>query len=343
MINDELINMKENLFIRLIFFIFLFPAKSIAQPGAFGGSLKLKVYKDGKLIDLSYKNWKIVPNHCSFKEPVKPYEYPNHFDIIPIPTPMGGTVGRDFYLDIVFKKDTMRVFTPNFSSDIVKLDSIPFKKGNYKIPDHIYHLKTMINKNKAFTYIPTLENNWEIFSLDGTETYKCLIEKIEDIDHMGRRSPYETAKEWDRMRTEGNKMISYRNNVVITTEDEKSYVIFEVKNFSDTTFWGENILGNIQINAVFQRGDDLYALIEKFYGGTHPSGTTYGIYKLHFVEKSVSNTLVNYLRKRQTIEDYEAITKFINRYPNTDVFKPRLDEIKAGYDEAIRRFKEQNL
>ncbi len=335
--------MKDNIFILLFSLIFLSPAKAVAQPGAYGGFLKFKVYKDGKLVDLSDKNWKIVPNHGSFKEPAKPYEYPNHFDIIPIPTPMGGTVGRDFYLDIVFKKDTMRVFTPNFSSDIVTLDSIPFKKGNYKIPDHIYHLKPMINKNKAFTYTPTLENNWEIFSIDGIETYKCFIEKKEDIDHLGRRSPYKTAQEWDRMRTEGNKMFSYRNNIMITTEDEKSFVIFEVKNISDTTFWGENILGNIQINAVFQKGDDVYALIEKFYGGTHPSGTTYGIYKLHFVEKSVSNKLVNYLKKKQTDEDHEAVTKFINNYPDPNVFKNRLEEIQAEYDEAIRRFKEQDL
>lgn len=323
-----------------LFTIFIFSGMGFAQPGAYGGSLEFKVYKDSKQVDLNGENWKIIPNNGTFEEPSNPYKHPGFYQIVSVPTPMGGMVKVDFYLDIVFKKDTMRVYTPNFSNADVKLDSIPFKKGTYKIPNHIYGLKQMVDENKALNYRPTLNDDWEVFSTNVPETYKCYIEKIEDIEFLSRRSPFGTTKEWDKMSTTKRQLFSFRNNIIMTTEDRKNYVIYEIKNISATTFWGEDIGGYIRINSIFQKNNTIYALIEKFYGSTQPSGTTYGIYKLYFVEESISDTLVDYLKRKQIEEDFEAAIKLNERHPNPSVWEIKLTEIKTEYDKAVKSFNE---
>ena len=336
---ERQLRMKRNT-LYIFFMIFLIWRTGFAQPGAYGGSLEFKVYKDGKQVDLSGKNWKIIPNNGVFKEPSNPYKHPDFYQIVSLPTPMGGMVKPEFYLDIVFKMDTMRVYTPNFSNSDVKLDSIPFKKGTYKIPNHIYGLKQMVDENKSLNYKPTLNENWEVFSTNVLETYKCYIEKIEDIEFLSRRSPYGASKEWDKMSTTKRQLFSFINNIIMTTEDSKNYVIYEIKNISETTFWCEDIGGYISINSIFQKNNTIYALIEKFYGSTQPSGTTYGIYKLHFVEESISDTLVIYLKRKQIEEDFEAVIKLVERHPNPSVWKIKLSEIKTQYDIAVKSFNE---
>jgi hypothetical protein len=309
-----------------------------AQPGPYGGSLEFKVYKNGKQIDLSAKNWKVIPNNGKFKELAKAYEYPGFYQMVPMKTPMGGLVDPDFYVDIVFMKDTMRVFTPNFSDGKVMLDSIPFKKGIYKIPGHVYAFKDLVTKNKALKYKPSLSDDWEVFATHQLESYKCYLEKIEDIEFISRRSPFGVSNEWDKMTTNKLEAFSFNNNIIMKTGDGVHYVIYEVKNFSDTTFWGEKILGNIHLSSLFQKDNAVFALVEKFYGGIRPSGTTYGIYKLHFVDESMSDALVHFLKRKQIEEDYKAITHFIERYPNPSLLAFKMDEIKTQYLNLIEFF-----
>jgi len=138
-IAETKIQMKNSIILLILIFINISFVN--AQPGPYSGILKFKVYKDGKIIDLSNKNWKVITGKYIYSEKQKPYKFPEFYQIIPKGTPMGGMVSDDFYLDIIFKKDTMKIYTPSFSSKDVILDSIPFLKGTFKIPQHNYDLK----------------------------------------------------------------------------------------------------------------------------------------------------------------------------------------------------------
>lgn len=323
----------KNIVTYILFFFAFFLFKSLhAQPGAYGGELKFKVYKDDKIVNLSDTKWKVDMHNGSFMGQTNPYAYPDFYSIIPKKTPMGGTVANNFYLELVFGKDTMKVYPPDFKDEKIILDSIPFKVGTYKIPNHIYNLKQTIEQNKAYNYIPRLNGTWDLFSNDKFETYKCYLEKIKDIEHASRQNMYTTPNEWDKMLTNGRQEFTFRNNVIISTDDGKNYRIYEVKNISETTFWGENILGKIHLISLFQEKHTIYALVEKFYGGTNPSGTTYGIYKLHFIEKEASKQLIERLKGKQTEEDYQAAVRFTNKHLGNVWSRKRLTQIKEIYD-----------
>ncbi len=63
-----------------------------------------------------------------------------------MPTPAGGIVSDDFFIDIIHQQDTMRIYPPNIQIQDIELDSIPFKKGIYKIPQTVYDFKEFAKK-----------------------------------------------------------------------------------------------------------------------------------------------------------------------------------------------------
>lgn len=337
----------KNLFY-ILFLTFFLSLKGLAQPGAYGGTLEFKVYKDGKQVNLSGKNWKITPNNGSFKEPSKPYKYPDYYQIIPRKTPMGGTVKNNFYLDIVFKKDTMRVYTPNFSSAKVVLDSIPFKKGIFKIPQYVYELqfqKSLENRE----YLPNLNSDWSIFS---TETYKCYLEKVTFLDSIneekikqqdGRLSiPEEKKYHYYYHNIFSNPVIinvDYKETGSVYTSKHKAYQISQI---SDTLFWDNRITPkpvNPYIKYLFYENKTLYAVIEKRYP-IYPENLIFGIYKLHFVDDKISEQLKADLFKKQIEEEYEIAIRLTEK--TIQPWLDRLEEIKSEYNEIIKTFDDKN-
>lgn len=319
-------NKAVYIFYALLFFSWF---RMVAQPGPYGGDIKFKVYENGKIVDLSKKSWKIIPNNITLIEATIPYEYPDYYRIVPYPTPMGGMVAPNFYLDIIHKKDTMRLYPPSPSNENIVLDSIPFLVGTYKIPKHIYDLKETINTKKARNYKPELKGDWEVFSIKKFETFKCYIEKVEDFDYLSKEYHLSRSKYWDRINLKGRAKVLFRNHIIMVTDDEKNYSIYNLKLASDTTFWGEKIMERLSITALFYKNDTLFALIDKIYRRTWPSGSTSGIYKLHFVDEIDDPELIEYLQKKQIEEDYQSVKKFSNLRP--DIWGPRFKEITEQY------------
>jgi hypothetical protein len=282
---------------------------------------------------LSDKNWKITTGNYTQLENQKPYEFPNFYQITPKETPMGGMVYEDFYLDIIFNKDTMKILTPNFRSKDVILDSISFMKGTFKIPQHIYDLKYLTD-NKYKKYKPKINGNWELFKKN---SYNCYIEKIESLDNVSQNTFSSYTNEFDYILIPDRQYYNFKGNVIIETNDDENFNIYQVKDIIEVSFWNRRLISNtIKIKSLFYKENTLYAIIEKFYGIT--TGTSYGIYKLHFVEDEIPTILNNYLETKQITEDFNAIAKFIEKYPNHWAGY-NLEQIKSEYEKKLQSFK----
>ena len=156
----------------LIVLFALIAFKTYAQPvHSPTGTLAFKVYKDGKQVDLSNSSWKIEPKNITLSEKQVPYRYPDFYRVSPVSTYMGGLVQEDFFLNIIFKNDTMQVHPPNFRNSHITLDSVPFSPGIYILPPHIYSLKN-VTSSKYKNFIPRINGNWKFFRGD---YYKCYI------------------------------------------------------------------------------------------------------------------------------------------------------------------------
>lgn len=318
--------MKKLLYLLLL--AFFFSVKGLAQPldNRYDGYLEFKVYKDGKQVDLSAKNWKVIPNNGLFKEPTDSYKFPNFYRIS-----AGGFIRDDFYLDIVFKKDTMRIYTPSFIFYRFTIDNIPFKKGVYKIPQYVFDLKhTKMLENKNYT--PNVNDNWDLFK---KETYRCYPENVKFLDTIIEKDPRKF--DWEYITTPTKQTYFFHSNLIIKTNDRKNYKGYEVNNITDILFWDTR--PNPQpiesyVKSLFYENDTLFAIIERYYPGFRTAGRVFGLYKLHFVEEGISEELEKYLKEKQIEEDYKVAIWLTEKE-----IKPlniRLEEIKSEYNKIIK-------
>jgi hypothetical protein len=287
----------------------LFSGFANAQPGYYG-SFEFKIYKDEKLVDLSDNNWKVITYKNSNNYSTQNYKYPDYYQI----SLTGGNDKEDLYIDILFKNDTMRIYTPSIDFRTVTIDSISFKKGIFKIPTHIYDLKDLIkNTSKNYEYVPNIKGDWNLFSAN-KQVYKCYIEKIEDLDHIS--SPISNFENGNTMRWKSSISFYFSKNFIIKNHDgydinnhwDNKHFIYELKNIIDTTFWGGKI-NQYEILSLYAKENTLYALIKKSYSDLN-SGETYGIYKLHFVdEEQITDNIASRLKKQQIQEDYQSAMK----------------------------------
>lgn len=291
----------------LIIMIMLFTGFVNAQPGYYG-TFEFKIFNDKKLVDLSGDNWKVITDKNSINYPTHSYKYPDYYRI----EVSGGSGGEDLYVDIVFKSDTMRIYTPSINLRTVTLDSVAFKKGIFKIPTHLYDLKDLLRKTPNYEYIPNIKGNWDLFSTK-KEVYKCYIEKIEDLDNIS--SPSLTAENGNTMRWKSSTQFYFKRNYIIKYQEgydnnnhwEDKHLIYEIKNIVDTTFWGGKIK-KYEILSLYAKENALYALIKKSYADLNKD--TYGVYKLYFVdEDKLNEKLVFTLKKQQIKEDYLSAMK----------------------------------
>lgn len=293
---------------KLIIIIMLFTCFVNAQPGYYG-TLEFRLFNEKKMVDLSDSNWKVFTNKNSNNYPTHSHRFPDYY-IISIE---GGNGSEDLFVDIVFKKDTMRIYPPSIDLRTVTLDSISFKKGIFKIPNHIYDLKDLSKKaSKNYEYIPDIKGNWDLFSTN-KEVYKCYIEKVEDLDIVS--SPLLTSENGNNMRWKSSTQFYFKKNFIIKYYDgynnnnhwDNKHFIYEIKNINDTTFWGSKI-NRYEIVSLYAKENVLYALIKKSYADLKKE--TYGVYKLHFVdEEKITNKLAEELNKKQIEEDYKSAMK----------------------------------
>lgn len=345
--NIHLSNRRTIVFRQILFYLFLnfiicfLPIICIAQPGPFGGLLAFKVYKDGKFVDLSNKNWEIIPNNITLADSTNYNHFyikkkENYYYIIPLHTPAGAKVSPDFYFDIVYKKDTMRIYPPNIKNQEIELDSIPFKKGVYKIPQSVYDFRLIAKKQvKYYDYktVPSLYDNWDLFT---KETYKCYIEKTEDLDNIsnyygiiGNKEEAYQFKDWQYLENKG-AYYYFNGNVIVKVKynSEEKITIYEVKNYSDTYFlpWFACIP---RVVSLFSKNDTIYAIIYK-------TSEDCGIFKLNFVDEKTSIDL-HYLKRKQIIEEYEARIKGLKVY-DTEIRRKFMEETTKKFDEIMKSF-----
>lgn len=312
---------------QLITFFLLFCINSFAQPGPFGGMLSFKVYNNGKKINLPNENWKITPTNITLADSANtgrfyfPDKNEGFYNIIPAPTPAGGSVKDDFYLDIVFKKDTMRIYPPSFRHQDIELDSIPFQKGVYKIPQSVYDFKKISKKGTYYGkhLVPNLYGDWNLFA---KETYKCYIEKVEDLDYVlndnavyGGEEKYNFSRHWQNLYiTPIGTNYYFNDNVIVAYNySSEATTIYEVKDFSNNHYWYS---GKPSVRSLFYKNNQLFAII---YKGTESCG----IYKLHFIDEEAKENL-KYLEKKQVIEEYEAEIKLLEtRYKQNAGYRER--------------------
>lgn len=294
----------------LIIIIMLFTGFVNAQPTGYYGGFEFRLFNDQKLVDFTDSNWKVSINKNSNIYPTHSYKYPNYYKIN---IEGGNGIKEDFFVDIVFKKDTMRIYTPSIALRTVTLDSISFKKGVFKIPNHIYEIKDLIkNTPKYYEYIPNIKGNWDLFSTS-KEVYKCYIEKVEDLDIIS--SPLLSSENGSTLRWKSSTQFFFKKNFIIEHYDgydknnqwNNKHFIYEIKNISDTTFWGGKI-NRYEILSLFGKENVLYALIKKSYADLNKD--TYGVYKIYFVgEEKIASKLADELNQKQIEEDYRSAMK----------------------------------
>jgi hypothetical protein len=301
----------------IVFSLFLISILSFGQPGPSGGMLAIKVFRNGKRIELPNANWQIIPTNITLADKTIDYSSfyfavdSSMYYIVPQATPAGGNVADDFYLDIVFGKDTMTIFPPSFKHRDIILDSIPFHKGVYKIPQSVYDFRELSKKGYYYgkTPIPNLIGDWDLFT---RETYKCYIEKVEDLDDVSNENAYYENKQsdfkqhWQSLSLQYASVVYYFNDNVIVAYSYAAGTtkIYDVKDFSDIHYF--TFQWKPSVRSLFSKGGEVYAVIYK-------NSDNCGIFKLHFVDEKPKEDL-NYLLKKQIVEEYEAELKGLRLY-----------------------------
>lgn len=278
------------------------------QPGYYG-TFEFKVWHTKKQVDLSGTDWMVITYKTSNFYPAHRYQFPGYYKI----NVEGGDGSTSLVVDIVYKKDTMRVYAPSIDFRTVTLDSIPFKKGVFKIPTHIYDLQEWTKLAPDYEFIPDIKGNWDLFS-NQKEVYKCYIEKVEDLDMVS--SPLLAPNAGNTMILSQSSLSFYfKKNYIIRNHDgydqnnqwDDKHYIYEIKNIDDTTFWGGKILG-YDIASIYSKDGALYGLIQKRYFALNQD--SYGVYKLHFIdEEKINEKEAKELHQKQIEEDYQAAMK----------------------------------
>lgn len=126
----------------LLFFFFWLTAQTLAQaqPGPFGGTLSFRLFHKGKNVahDSSYK----VTLHYEglkyrFYKTVLRDSKRLWFEAEE--TPVGGILPNDFSICIAHLTDTMQLLgAEKYASMGLDLDSVPFLKGRYLLPDYFF-------------------------------------------------------------------------------------------------------------------------------------------------------------------------------------------------------------
>ena len=149
--------MKKALF--SLFLILLLKSVGTAQPGPYSGTLSFRVFDNDKIVDLTSNNWEVRPaiNDKFFQ--LVAYAYPGYYIVKPQATPAGANLKKDFHIEIIHQKDTMKVYMPSINYQDVKIDSVPFKKGIFHIPQYIYDMKQITGYYKRYNFIPQINGD----------------------------------------------------------------------------------------------------------------------------------------------------------------------------------------
>lgn len=285
---------------------------ALAQPGPYAGALLFKVSCNGEIVDLDSKGWKVSPSQGDAFFKLITYTFPGYYTIHPRPG-NGAILPANFHIEIVHFKDTMAVYMPSIDCQTVKIENIPFEKGIYRIPQHVYDVKTITDQNKAYTFTPAINGDWSLFR---KKNHECYLEKVQDIetnypysDYGNNLSKLELMYRMELSGKNSHSSFYYFDNVIISTHDNKSHKIYLVKEISDTTFWGSKI-NDSKICFLYAQNHQIYAIAARSFGAFTPGIITeFGIFKLHFYDNPISNIEKEYLQIQLNKDTYKSLVK----------------------------------
>jgi hypothetical protein len=291
------------------------------------GILSFRVFNNGKMVDLNSNGWKVSPAiDDKFFKSIS-YTYPGYYSIKPRPSPGGAVLNRDFHVEIIHLKDTMKLFMPSIDYKEVKIDSIPFASGIYHIPQHIYNVKPLMAYYKTCAFTPNLNGDWSLFS---KEVYQCYLEKVQDVqmdylphDYFHNYTKLELMNNLNYHNKAKSNNYYYLENAIIYSDNDRDYKIYRVREISDTTFWGSKI-EETKICFLYAQNNQVYAVASRDFGSYTGRITEFGIYKLHFYDAPIDATQRRKLKTLLDKETYQSVlkTKSLNNEDNNSLFLP---------------------
>ncbi|MBD1363344.1 hypothetical protein IDJ77_05920 [Mucilaginibacter sp. ZT4R22] len=297
-LNRHIKKMFSTVFFRNLWCVVVFMMSSViahAQPGPYTGTLKFRLFYKGNLVEQNDSTWHISP---ALEDPrFASIKYINsYYHIIPRKTPVGGDVPANFCFSIVHLNDSMVVYVPEFAyKREVVLDSLSFSRGIYHIPDHLYDLKGLFKNEKHSRFFPNIDSTWQPFT---NRTYECYLEKVENIDQISDESfsslgNVSNFRDMHLYRAPNNQLYYYRNNAILSSVNNRQFIVYKVCEITDSTFWGTKMESPF-VSSLFQKNGQLYAIAARKYNadGIYSS---YGIFKVHFIKTKVDTTLRRYL------------------------------------------------
>ena len=316
----------------VIFLTTVIQHMAAAQPGPYSGILSFRVF-NGKMVDLNANGWRVSPaiDDKHFKS--VSYTYPGYYVVKPLPSPAGAILNKDFHIEIIHLKDTMKIFMPSIDYKEVKIDSIPFANSVYHIPQHIYDVKPLVDYYKGYTFTPNINGDWSLFSKD---VYQCYLEKVQDIqmdysahDYLHNYAKLELMNNlMYHDKTKSNNYY-YLENIIIYSNNDRDHKIYHVREISDTTFWGSKI-GETKVCFLYAQNNQIYAIASRSFGSYTPGKITeFGIYKLHFYDAPINATARRQLQMLLNKETYQSVlkTKTLDNEHNNSLFLPRVTRL----------------
>jgi hypothetical protein len=331
---NGLITLKKSRIVKKLILTFFLVGLIIhiaaAQPGPYSGVLSLRVFDNGKMIDLNSNDWKVSPiiGDKFFKS--ISYTYPDYYIIKPQPGPGGAQLNKDFHIEIVHLKDTMKIYMPSINYKDVKIDSIPFARGTYHVPQHIYDMKQITDYYKAYNFTPKINGDWNLFT---KKVYQCYLEKVQDVDmdyfpddYSHNYTKLELMNRLSFHDKNKSNNYYYLNNIIVYGNNHNDHKIYLVCEISDTTFWGSKI-GETRLCFLYAQNGQVYAIASRSFGAYIPGIVTkFGIYKLHFYDALIDVTERQHLKSLLDKDIYKAVlkTQSLDNDYNSSTFLPKI-------------------
>jgi hypothetical protein len=284
------------------------------------------------MVNLNADGWKVNPAiDDKFFKSIS-YTYPGYYFVKPRPSLVGPILNKDFHVEIIHFKDTMKIFMPSIDYKEVKIDSIPFAVGVYHIPQHIYDLKSLVDYYKAYTFTPNINGDWSLFS---KKVYQCYLEKVQDIqmDYL----PYDYFHNNTKLKlmnklnyhdkTKFNNYY-YLENTIIYSNNNRDHKIYFAREISDTTFWGSKIY-ETKICFLYAQKNQVYAIALRDFGAYAGRVTEFGIYKLHFYDDAIPIGERRHLEALLNKDIYQSVlkTKEMGNDYNNSSFLPKITRL----------------
>jgi len=311
-------------------------AHSTAQPGAFGGDFRFRIYSDkNEIVGPENSDYLVQVENRAARDSFSYSGKLRMFVFIPHKTPAGAHVSDEFRIKIVHKGKSMFVYPPSFWRVPIVLDSIRFNPGMYKIPDYIYS----IYETKAFgePSVPNIKGDWKFFNSD--PQFVCL----ELVEEYSRPTDWKTfhkkySKEFPHPYSiNGSPDRSYYKENLLFRLDKSSYfTIYEIKEIVTSSLDSSSTFYDFKVDTVLFQNGSYFAIGFRGIRISEQEELTYGKFKLHFYQdlSAAAKKCLEY----KFHKDLSEIMKYRVKYGGTG----NPEYVKKIHEERFEEYKMRN-